>query len=127
MLRSLVITVALFGSTVPAFRCDPPPRNCDGHIPLLDAFGPSSGWDSARMSRIMWRESRCDANAYNARGHAVGLLQITPVSYPYLRAALGEWVDRWTLTDPVQNIRAGAALFDYWTSAGRDGYQPWRL
>jgi hypothetical protein len=102
-------------------------RSCPQHEATLETFAPEAGWSVARMSRIMWRESRCDPTAWNARGHASGLLQVTPISYPYLREALGEWVDRWTLQDPEQNVRASAALFDYWAKAGKDGYRPWRL
>jgi len=126
MIRELTITAALLcGATVPA-RCDPPPPHCDGLIPLLAMYAPASGWDTARMSRIAWRESRCQPNAYNRGGGAAGLFQITPVNHRYLRVALGEWVDRWTLLDPIQNVRAAAALFDYWSAHG-SGYQPWSL
>ena len=127
MIRSLMITMALIGATVLPGGCEPPPRNCDGLIGLLELYGPQAGWDTSRMSRIIWRESRCQPDAYNRRGQASGLLQITPISYPYLRGALGEWIDRWTLMDPILNIRAGAALFDYWSRGGHSGYRPWTL
>lgn len=127
MLRTLTITVAMIGATIAPLECEPPARTCDHYAPLLDVYAPEAGWSGGRMSRIMWRESRCDPHAYNSAGRAAGLLQITPVSYPYLRDALGEWVDRWTLMDPEQNVRAAAALFDYWSRAGRSGYQPWSL
>lgn len=73
------------------------------------------------MSQIMYRESRCQPTAFNRRGQASGLLQITPINLPYLRQHLGEWVDRWTLQDPEQNIRAAAVLFAW------GGYRPWKL
>lgn len=100
---------------------------CELARQLLIDYAPSSGWDVDRMMRYVRRESGdyCDVDAYNRRGQAVGWLQLTPVNHPFLREALGEWVDRWTLVDPVQNIRAGAALFTYWHDATGNGYLPW--
>jgi soluble lytic murein transglycosylase-like protein len=127
MIRSLMLSVALVGASAVPMRCDPPSRSCDQYVPLLEEYAPRAGWDTSRMARIMWRESRCQPDAYNRAGRASGLLQVTPVNHPHLRAVLGEWVDRWTLTDPVQNVRAAAVLFDYWSDAGRSGYRPWSL
>lgn len=127
MFKCLTIVAASVALVAVPLDCEPPPRTCDHYAPLLDEYAPDGGWDAARMSRLMYRESRCNPDAYNAAGRASGLLQITPVSYPYLRDALGEWVDRWTLTDPAQNVRAAAALFEYWQRAGSDPYRPWRL
>jgi soluble lytic murein transglycosylase-like protein len=77
------------------------------------------------MSQIMWRESRCEP-AVRSRTSDTGLLQINDINHPYLRRALGEWVDRWTLTDPAQNVRAAAALCTYWQQAGAGCLQPWK-
>src|SRR3954471_10327258 len=126
MFKILVFTATMFGAVLQPMSCERTPRSCPQHEELLEQHAPQAGWDTARMSRIMWRESRCQPEAYNRGGRAAGLLQITPVSYPYLRDALGEWVDRWTLMEPEQNVRAAAALFDYWAHSGRSGYLPWR-
>lgn len=126
MLGKLLTVPLLAIATVGELRCDSA-RTCIGYEPLLAQYAPEAGWHVQRMSSIMYRESRCDADAYNAGGKAVGLLQITPVSYEYLAQALGTPINAYTLTDPVTNIRAGAALFDYWVQAGRSGYQPWRM
>lgn len=44
------------------------------------------GWNVSRMSRIMWRESRCDASAYNGRrrDRSYGLLQLNTKTTPRL-------------------------------------------
>lgn len=124
--KAIAATVLALATTVP--QCaDTTNRTCPGWEWLLQEQAPQAGWDIQRMSSIMYRESRCNHMAWNARGRASGLLQVTPISYPYLRQALGEWVDRYTLQDAVQNIRASAALYDYWVSAGKSGYQPWRM
>lgn len=127
MYRVIALAMTLLVGMVPIQCSDNGNRTCPGWEFVLEANQPQNGWDVQHMSNIMWRESRCQHTAYNARGHASGLLQITPVSYPYLRDALGEWVDRWTLLDPIQNVRAAAALYDYWANAGSSGYHPWQL
>jgi hypothetical protein len=77
------------------------------------------------MSQIAYRESRCFYDV-RSRTSDTGLFQINDVNLPFLRTALGEWVDRWTLTDPDQNVRAAAALFRYWQEATGNGYAPWK-
>jgi hypothetical protein len=53
-------------------------------------------------------------------------LQINDINHEWLTTTLGEHVDRYTLKDPEQNIRAAAALCDYWERRQTtDCYQPW--
>lgn len=92
---------------------------CVGWEGLLARYSP--GWSIERMSRIMYRESRCQPGAYNRRGRAHGLLQITPITFPYLTGALGESITSSKLFNPVFNVRAAAELFR------ERGYQPWSL
>lgn len=47
-------------------------QTCEQYEPLLAMY---PGWDVARMSRIMWRESRCEPWAHNTRTGDRGLLQ----------------------------------------------------
>lgn len=124
-MKALAIAVAMMSTLMPT-HCQGQ-TTCPEFEPMLEEYAPQAGWDINRMSHIMWRESRCNPEAYNAYGRASGLLQITPIGYPYIRQELGEWVDRWTLTDPIQNVRASAVLYDYWVSHGHSGYQPWVL
>lgn len=82
-------------------------------------------WDVVRMSKIMWRESRCLPYVRSSTSDS-GLLQINDINHEWLRATLGEHVDSGTLKDPDQNIRAAAALCDYWEQRRTtDCYQPW--
>lgn len=91
---------------------------------LLVAHPPTVGWDVERMSALMWRESGCWPEI-RSRTSDTGLLQINDINLPYLRDVLGEDVTRWTLTDPVQNVRAAAALCDYWADQRSSCYLPW--
>ncbi len=97
---------------------------CTQYEDLLAAHAPTIGWDVARMSRLAWRESNCWADV-RSRTSDTGLLQINDVTLEFLNTALGEHVDRWTLTDPVQNIRAAAALCAFWAADGSSCYRPW--
>jgi len=98
---------------------------CTQYEPMLLELAPPGGWDIAKMSRTMWRESRCEPWALNKRTNDAGLLQVNPINYTFLRGKLGEWVDKWTLQDPRQNIRASALLCTFWRNAGKSCYQPW--
>lgn len=98
---------------------------CTQYEPMLQELAPAGGWDVAKMSRTMWRESRCEPWALNKRTNDAGLLQVNPINYTFLRGKLGEWVDKWTLQDPRQNIRASALLCTFWRNAGKSCYMPW--
>jgi hypothetical protein len=140
-LVSALVLVAPFGldlppeidatavATAPADRLDPPPLpiesttsiatgssavvdgRCVGWEPLLADYSP--GWSIERMSRIMYRESRCQPAVRNRSG-ATGLLQIMPMHCAWLAGCSVQM-----LRDAAYNIRAGAALWR------RQGYQAW--
>ena len=76
---------------------------CVGYEPLLRRYSP--GWDVARMSRIMYRESRCKPGVRNRSG-ATGLLQIMPLHCRWLAGCSVA-----ALRQPAYNIRAAAALY----------------
>ena len=135
--RSVAVTAGLLAGAVqcgPATLDTPVPAppavapvegRCTQYEALIDQYAPAGGWDTLWMSAFMWRESRCNP-AMRSRTSDTGLLQINDINLPYLRNALGEQVDRWTLTDPTQNVRAAAALCEFWVSAGRSCYRAWR-
>jgi len=113
-----------------ATRLDPPPPpapvlfttdalagRCVGAEFLLGYFSP--GWNVERMSRIMYRESRCSPTADNRSSSATGLLQILSSHCPWLARQMGEPCSASRLTDPAYNIRAAAAL---WLE---QGYSAW--
>lgn len=120
--------VSVTASRIPTVETGPPPvpfttdsvgRECVGALNLLTAYSP--GWDVHRMARLSFRESRCKPDAYNRRGRATGLLQVTPITYGFVGRCLGELVTRLKLTDPVFNVRAAACLWR------EDGYRPWQV
>lgn len=100
------------------FSGDSDNGRCIGAEALLSEYNP--GWSIERMSRIMYRESRCKPYVRNRSG-ATGLLQIMPSNCRYIANQLGESCSIAKLLDPVFNIRAATTLFDY------DGYGPWKL
>lgn len=129
-MRHLLALIALGATVIPS--CDPVPGEggttiqgrCTQWEPLLTELAPAGGWDVVQMSRYTWRETRCWPGL-RSRTADSGLTQINDVNHRYLRTALGEWVDRYTLMDPRQNIRAAAALCTYWARTGAGCYTPW--
>jgi hypothetical protein len=99
---------------------------CSKYEHLLVQHAPRGGWDVARMSGYMYRESRCLPAVVNARGGDTGLLQIHPINWSYLSRKFGVTVNRAWLQNPANNVRAAAQLCRYWRYAGRSCYQPWR-
>ena len=82
-------------------------------------------WDVVRLSEIIWRESRCSPEARSPT-FDTGLLQINQVNHDYLSTQLGVAINAQSLTDPVLNIVAAAALCEYWERrVDTDCYQPW--
>lgn len=77
------------------------------------------------MSRIMWRESRCQPDV-RSRTSDTGLMQINQINHPYLSDRLNTQIDANTLTNPELNIAAAALLWRYWHHTTNNGYQPWR-
>ncbi len=85
---------------------------CVGYEGMLARYSP--GWDVQKMSRIMYRESRCNPGAYNPSG-ATGLLQVLKSHCGWLAPRIGGC----NLTSASYNIRAGAEL---WKNGG---YSHW--
>ena len=117
-------------TTAPALVVIPGPDGtevagrCTQYEDLLMVHAPAIGWDVLRMSRLAWRESNCWAEI-RSRTSDSGLLQINDITLSFLNEALAEQVDRFTLMDPVQNVRAAAALCTFWARNGSSCYQPW--
>ena len=129
-MKPLLALLALGASCVPS--CDPTPGEggttitgrCTQWEPLLTELAPVGGWDVERMSRYMWRESRCLAHVQSSTSDS-GLLQVDQVNHAYLTTTLGTTIDRYTLLDPTLNIKAAAALCTYWRNAVGNCYTPW--
>lgn len=99
---------------------------CPQFEQLLAAQAARTGWNVTKMSRTMFRESRCQTDAVNRRGGDSGLLQIHPVSWPWLSTKLGVTVTRSWLLNPTNNVTAAATLCVFWRNAGKSCYRPWR-
>jgi hypothetical protein len=122
-------------ATAPAVRLEPPTTEaaapssggssastggrCVGWERLLADESP--GWSVERMSRIMYRESRCQPGARNRSSSATGLLQILASHCGWLARRMGTWCTRDRLTDPVFNVQAAAVLWQ------EQHYGAWRL
>ena len=119
-------------ATAPAVRLDPPAPpttapapgstassggRCVGWEAMLARESP--GWSVERMSRIMYRESRCQPGARNRSSSATGLLQVLASHCPWLARQLDTWCSRDRLTDPTFNLQAAAVL---WVE---QGYGAW--
>jgi hypothetical protein len=113
-------------ATQPAVRLDPPPAvvapapidgRCTQFEGLLAQYSP--GWDVVRMSKIMYRESRCQPDAANRHSTAEGLLQILSSHCPWLASQMGETCSVSKLHDPDFTVRAGAVLWN------AQGYSAW--
>ena len=114
-------------AAAPAVRLDPPPPTggtpipepapgssavaggrCVGWEPLLERYSP--GWPVERMSRIMYRESRCRPTVRNRSSGSTGLLQIMTMHCAWLRDVLGGCSVQ-LLQDATYNVRAAAELW----------------
>lgn len=111
---ALGIAPAVRGQQVQLEPPPPPPPvfssasangRCVGAEPLLAQFSP--GWDVARMSGIMYRESRCQPSASNSC--CSGLLQIHR-SWIDNAAVCGVY-SRNDLYDPARNVCAAAIVY----------------
>jgi hypothetical protein len=90
---------------------------CTGAEWMLGHFSP--GWDPTRMSKIMYRESRCDPSVARSDSGSTGLLQILVSHCAWLSRQMGEPCSQARLRDPAYNVRAAATL---WVE---QGYGAW--
>ena len=104
-----------------------------------------AGWHADSMltlDYVIWRESRCQANAHNTTLNRdgstdIGLTQINDRSwclptrwYPggYLQSVgVLSTVGCEQLFDPLTNLKAAKALYDYSQNTKGEGFQPWNL
>lgn len=128
-MKKLVLVIACLTTAIGVAQplaADAVTGSCPQYEYLLERHNP--GWDVARMSRYMFRESRCVPTAWNRRGRAAGLLQITPVNYKFLSQHIQDIpINRGTLSNAEVNVMAAAHLFNYWKGTRAGGYAPWRL
>jgi membrane-bound lytic murein transglycosylase MltF len=121
-MRLAAVLAAILPMCAPVDEAKPVER-CSQHEHLLHRYNP--GWDVARMSRIMWRESRCQPQV-RSRTSDTGVLQINDINRPWLTQRLGFEVTVEALKDADINVRSSAELYKFWRRAVGDGYQPWK-
>jgi soluble lytic murein transglycosylase-like protein len=127
MKRRILLTAALLAASVSHHgTAEAATGRCAAYEPLLVQLAPRRGWDVARMSRYMWRESRCTPHV-RSRTRDTGLLQINDINHAYLSRKMGKPITVEALRDPATNIQAAALLCTFWRNAGRSCYQPWAL
>lgn len=114
-----------------------PDTPCQEWLPTALAVGwPQDRDINEKLMSIMWRESRCLPDALNKddpNGGSVGLLQINlfwckPSSYTdtgWLQD-MGILSSCLELYDPVTNLRAGVAIYEYSLDKNGTGWHPWR-
>lgn len=121
---------------VPLVRPDSP---CQEWVPTaVDNGWPRDRQVVEKLVSIVWRESRCEADAWNRtdpNGGSIGLMQINmfwckPSAYwptGYLQAhGVLESCDE--LLDPAVNLMAGWVVYTYsYNRHGGDGWNPWKL
>jgi hypothetical protein len=91
---------------------------CTQYEPLLAEFA-GVGWDVQRMSRIMWRESRCTPSVVSNTGCCVSLLQLYVglhlrdhrLAPRYNECGVYGWGDLDGADDVRRHVCAAAALY----------------
>lgn len=99
-----------------------------------------AGWRSdllARLDTVMWRESRCLPHAWNTSDPASGSRGLIQVNGWWCRSnryspVPGGWLETQgvassceDLFDPLTNLRAGWAIFNYSLERNGCGWSPW--
>ena len=98
----------------------------------FSALAVNLGWPADQrtvLESIMDRESRCTPNAFNRKdpnGGSRGLLQINGSWHKWL-AGLGIISKPKDLLDPVTNLRAGLAIYNYGVERYGFGWGPWSV
>ena len=91
-----------------------------------------AGWkrkELATLDFVMWRESRCDASAFNPddpNGGSRGLVQINGFWTPYLRSK-GVLKRSQGLFNPDVSLRSALVIFEYGVERYGNGWGPWNL
>lgn len=123
---ALAATLALTApALLPSTNADAFVGRCPQWETLLRTHAPKGGWDVAKMSKIMARESSCFARARSRTGDT-GLLQVNDINLSWLSRHFHRPVTVALLKDPVFNVKAGAALCTFWRRIDKSlCYQPW--
>lgn len=90
----------------------------------------NAGWSPNQWSKIdyiIWRESRCNPNAYNGRGrdNSYGLMQLNMKAHKSWVGPIVGW-DFTELYNPSVNLSVAKKLYDRAKNAFGCGFQPWK-
>lgn len=102
-----------------------PDTHCQEWVPQAIA----AGWPADRkiletLMRIIWRESRCQPDAWN--GHDAGLTQINQIHTAWIaELGLGNHPD--AMFDPARNLEFAWKLYSSREAAGKCGWKPWSI
>lgn len=97
----------------------------------FSALAVNLGWPADQrtvLESIMARESSCVPNAVNSEdpfGGSYGLLQINWGGWQKWLRAQGLITNKKSLLDPVVNLRAGLAIYNYGVDRYGFGWGPW--
>ena len=86
----------------------------------------SVGWGESEwktLSRVMWRESRCQTDAWN--GHDAGLTQINQIHSKWISDMGLEHPE--SMFDPALNLRFAYLLYSGREANGQCGWKPWSI
>jgi hypothetical protein len=96
------------------------------------------GWsrsDLRKLDYVMWRESRCLPSVFNSsdpNGGSGGLMQINQFWCLPSRYFPNGWLQSQgilksctQLSNPIINLRAALAIFEYSEERNNNGWQPW--
>jgi hypothetical protein len=86
----------------------------------------SVGWTEnewPKLSRVMWKESRCTTDAWN--GHDAGLTQINQIHSAWLADMGHKHPD--DMFDPAKNLAFAYRLWHGREEKGQCGWQPWSI
>jgi len=110
------------GPMLPLVSADTP---CQEWVPEAVA----AGWPADRqiletLMSIIWRESRCQPDAWN--GHDAGLTQINQIHTAWI-AELGMGDHPEAMFDPARNLAFAWKLYSSREAAGKCGWKPWSI
>jgi hypothetical protein len=99
----------------------------------FSALAVNLGWPADQrtvLEAIMARESNCTPNSVNSKdpfGGSYGLLQINWGGWQKWLRAQGLITGKKSLLDPVTNLRAGLAIYNYGVERYGFGWGPWSV
>ncbi len=104
--------VMLFGAFAGSFKTITKLLYPQKYSELVEKYSDEYGVDEALLYAVIRTESSFDSSAVSS-ANAVGLTQITPETFEWIKMKLGETDADITLLDPETSIRYGAFFIGY--------------